>query len=104
MKIREEVVGAKGFEPSTSWSRNSNRNTILLARLALFCVEQAVFGRYLAPIGLKSDSTFVDCYFLLLRATMASWRTYEKKSMLRKLDTINRRHEPLEDTSARQQN
>jgi|HubBroStandDraft_4_1064222.scaffolds.fasta_scaffold153307_2 hypothetical protein len=24
MKIREKVVGAKGFEPSTSWSRTMN--------------------------------------------------------------------------------
>ena len=40
----KRLVGAKGFEPSTSWSRTSRRNTILLARLALFCVEQAHFG------------------------------------------------------------
>jgi len=52
------MVGAKGFEPSTSWSRTSSRNTILLARLALFCVEQVRLGWYSAVNGLKSDSTF----------------------------------------------
>src|SRR3984893_16007966 len=28
MKIREKVVGAKGFEPSTSWSRTRHLNPI----------------------------------------------------------------------------
>src|SRR5260370_42598726 len=42
----KEVVGASGFEPPTSWSRTRSRNTILLARLALFCVEQAGVGPY----------------------------------------------------------
>jgi hypothetical protein len=51
------MVGAKGFEPSTSWSRISSRNTILLARLALFCVEHADMDPYSAAIGLKSDPT-----------------------------------------------
>src|SRR6266704_3355393 len=51
------MVGAKGFEPSTSRSRISSRNTILLARLALFCVEHADMGPYSAAIGLKSDPT-----------------------------------------------
>jgi hypothetical protein len=54
------MVGAKGFEPSTSWSRTSNRNTISLARLALFCVEHAHLGQYLAANGLESDSCFRD--------------------------------------------
>jgi len=51
------MVRAKGFEPSTSWSRISSRNTILLARLALFCVEHADMDPYSAAIGLKSDPT-----------------------------------------------
>ncbi len=51
------MVGANGFEPSTSWSRTSSRNTILLARLALFCVKHTDIGQYSAAIGLKSDST-----------------------------------------------
>jgi hypothetical protein len=41
--VPKELVGANGFEPSTSWSRISSRNTILLARLALFCVEQLIW-------------------------------------------------------------
>jgi hypothetical protein len=49
------MVGANGFEPSTCWSRISSRNTILLARLALFCVEHADMNPYSAAIGLKSD-------------------------------------------------
>src|SRR6266436_7560337 len=55
--VGKKVVGANGFEPSTSWSRISSRNTILLARLALFCVEHADMGPYSAAIGLKSDPT-----------------------------------------------
>jgi hypothetical protein len=57
MNQREIMVGANGFEPSTSWSRISTRNTILLARLALFCVKHADMDPYSAAIGLKSDST-----------------------------------------------
>jgi hypothetical protein len=56
-KCLKRMVGANGFEPSTSWSRISSRNTILLARLALFCVKHPHMGRYSAAIGLKSDST-----------------------------------------------
>ena len=51
----ERMVGASGFEPPASWSRTSSRNTILLARLALFCVEQVRLGWYSAVNGLKSD-------------------------------------------------
>ena len=57
--VLKEVVGANGFEPSTSWSRISSRNTILLARLALFCVEHADMAPYSAAIGLKSDPTML---------------------------------------------
>jgi len=52
-----KVVGASGFEPPTSWSRTRSRNTILLARLVLFCVTHGGFGWYSAPNGLTSDST-----------------------------------------------
>ena len=52
------MVGAKGFEPSTSWSRSRSRNSILLACLALFCVEHADFGPNSAPNGLNPDSFF----------------------------------------------
>jgi integrase/recombinase XerD len=70
------MVGANGFEPSTSWSRTSGRNTILLARLALFCVEHAGLGRYLAANGLILDSPWW--------ASLVAWqdgkprRRYEK--------------------------
>src|SRR2546426_7123130 len=57
MRAGIKMVGANGFEPSTSWSRISSRNTILLARLALFCVEHADMDPYSAAIGLKSDPT-----------------------------------------------
>ena|SRR5437762_9632841 len=43
----------------STWSRISSRNTILLARLALFCVEHADMGRHSAAIGLKSDPTML---------------------------------------------
>src|SRR6266487_6288161 len=51
----KELVGANGFEPSTSWPRTRCINTILLARMALFCVEHARLGRYSAAKGLRSD-------------------------------------------------
>src|SRR6266699_7179138 len=53
-RTSKRLVGANGFEPSTSWSRISSRNTILLARLALFCVEHADMDPHSAAIGLKS--------------------------------------------------
>src|SRR6266436_1110194 len=65
--VGKRLVGANGFEPSTSWSRISSRNTILLARLALFCVEHADMGRYSAAIGLKSDSTIYRPYTNLVQ-------------------------------------
>ena len=55
--ILREMVGANGFEPSISWSRTRCRNTILLARMALFCVEHARLGPYSSATGLKSDSS-----------------------------------------------
>ena len=42
--------------------RTKTRNTILLARLALFCVEHARLGRYSAANGIRSDPS---PYFLL---------------------------------------
>jgi hypothetical protein len=51
-----EIILAVDYEDVVG-SRISGRNTILLARLALFCVEHAEMGRYSAAIGLKSDST-----------------------------------------------
>src|SRR5215472_4552855 len=65
-----EVVGASGFEPPTSWSRTRSRNTILLARLVLFCVTHGGFGWYSAPNGLTSDSTR---WALLLKYHIFSW-------------------------------
>jgi hypothetical protein len=32
------MVGERGFEPPTPWSRTNNRCTKLLSRLGLFCV------------------------------------------------------------------
>ena len=52
------MVGAKGFEPSTSWSRTRRRTTILLARLALLCVKAAGLGWSSAVNGLNWDSIF----------------------------------------------
>src|SRR5580704_1534281 len=39
---------------TTSWSRISSRNAILLARLASFCVDHADLGRYSAAIALNN--------------------------------------------------
>src|SRR5436309_15518029 len=54
----KRLVGERGFEPPTPWSRNGNRNTILLIRLAWFCVLYHGFARFSAAIGLKLDSSF----------------------------------------------
>jgi hypothetical protein len=43
----EEVVGAKGFEPSTSWSRTRNLNPIN----ALFGVAYGTRNRYSPPLS-----------------------------------------------------
>jgi hypothetical protein len=51
------MVDVTGIEPATPWLQTSSRNTILLARLALFCVEQVRLGRYSAANGLTSDSS-----------------------------------------------
>ena len=52
------MVGERGFEPPTPWSRNGHRNTILLIRLAWFCVLGHGFTRFSAVIGPKLDSSF----------------------------------------------
>src|SRR6266702_6915697 len=37
------MVGERGFEPPTPWSRTNNRCTNLLSRLGLFCVLYSLF-------------------------------------------------------------
>ena len=53
----EEVVGAKGFEPSTSWSRISSRNTYLIGPFGFVlrqtCSSGPVFGSNRTQIGLN---------------------------------------------------
>jgi hypothetical protein len=51
------MVGERGFEPPTPWSRTNNRCTKLLSRLGLFCVLYRLFAWYSGTngpnIGLK---------------------------------------------------
>jgi hypothetical protein len=49
------VVGAPGFEPGTSCAQGSCKKSILLVRLALFCVMVHGFGPNLAVVGPKLD-------------------------------------------------
>jgi hypothetical protein len=52
------MVGERGFEPPTPWSRTNNRFINLLSRLGLFCVFHPVSSRYSAANGPKLDPTF----------------------------------------------
>jgi hypothetical protein len=49
------LVGAPGFEPRTSCAQGSCKKSILLVRLALFCVMVHGFGPTLSAVGLKLD-------------------------------------------------
>jgi len=49
------LVGASGFEPETSCAQGSCKKSILLVRLALFCVMVHGFGPNLAVVGPKLD-------------------------------------------------
>jgi len=58
-KIRKMIlVGASGFEPETSCAQGSRKKSILLARLALFCVMVLGFGPNSAAFGPKLDPSF----------------------------------------------
>jgi hypothetical protein len=43
MKIREKVVGAKGFEPSTCWSRNRVPETLKALSGVAYVNDRASF-------------------------------------------------------------
>src|SRR5438128_10531250 len=55
----KRLVGERGFEPPTPWSRSNDRNIILLIRLAWFRVLNPGFTWFSAAIGPKLDSSFV---------------------------------------------
>ena len=52
------LVGERGFEPPTPWSRTNNRCTKLLFRLGLFCVLYRLFAWYSGANGPKLDPNF----------------------------------------------
>jgi hypothetical protein len=52
----ERMVGARGFEPPTPWSRKRNRFTTSLIRMGGYCVVQVRFAGYLGAFGPKLDS------------------------------------------------
>jgi hypothetical protein len=54
-KCLKKLVGERGFEPPTPWSRSNHRNTILLIRLAWFCVLDHGFNWFSAVTGPKLD-------------------------------------------------
>ena len=45
---KERLVGERGFEPPTPWSRNNDGSAISLIRLAWLCVTDYGFIRFLA--------------------------------------------------------
>jgi hypothetical protein len=56
--IEMDLVGASGFEPEASCAQGSCKKSILLVRLALFCVMVHGFGPNLAVVGPKLDPSF----------------------------------------------
>jgi len=56
--VHKELVGAWRFELQTSCAQGSCRKSILLVRLALFCVMVHGFGPNSAAFGPKLDPTF----------------------------------------------
>ena len=59
-KYLKSLVGASGFEPEASCAQGSCKKSILLVRLALFCVMVHGFGPNLAVVGPKLDPSFGD--------------------------------------------
>jgi hypothetical protein len=57
------MVGERGFEPPTPWSRTKTEVSILLIRLGRLCVILGPFTRFSAVNGPKLDSNF-DSLFL----------------------------------------
>jgi len=60
----QQMVGERGFEPPTPWSQTSFWLSILLNRLARFCVLLRYFRRYSELSGPKLDPSFfrsLDC-------------------------------------------
>ena len=49
MKTREKVVGAKGFEPSTSWSRNRVAKILKALSGVAYVNDKASFSSQLYP-------------------------------------------------------
>ena len=49
------MVGERGFEPPTPWSRTNNRCTNLLSRLGLFCVLYRLSVWFSGTNGPKLD-------------------------------------------------
>src|SRR6185437_6315977 len=58
MILLRKLVGAWRFELQTSCAQGSCKKSILLVRLALFCVMVLGFGPNLAVVGPKLDPTF----------------------------------------------
>ncbi len=49
MKTREKVVGAKGFEPSTSWSRNRVAKILKALSGVAYVNDKASFSLSVVP-------------------------------------------------------
>jgi hypothetical protein len=65
------MVGERGFEPPTPWSRNSSTNAISLSRLGRLYVVQYRFTGFSAAIGPKLDPSFKSEYSRLWHAAFA---------------------------------
>ena len=63
------MVGERGFEPPTPWSRTNNRFTNLLSRLGLFCVFHPVSPRYSAANGPNLDPSLTMRSLFSVRTT-----------------------------------
>jgi hypothetical protein len=57
-KLLKTLVGERGFEPPTPWSRTRNQLSILLSRLGWLCVVLPLISWFSAANGPKSDPSF----------------------------------------------
>ena len=57
-----ELVDVAGLEPATPCLQSATTKSILLVRLALFCVLVPGFGPNLAAIGPKLDPNLTPCW------------------------------------------
>ena len=78
------MVGERGFEPPTPWSRTNNRFTKLLSRLSSFCVWWCDFAWYSGANGPKLDPNFTHGRHLRQEPAISTRATEPNRCTARK--------------------